>query len=66
MFLQEKFDVSISGNFRLFSNFKLKVILIVLLGDGRWSPWGPYNECSKSCGVGFTTRSGKCTNQNQR
>ena len=30
--------------------------------DGRWTPFGPWSECSATCGGGTKTRSRTCTN----
>ena len=30
--------------------------------DGNWSKYGPYEECSKTCGAGTQSRSRICNN----
>ena len=30
--------------------------------DGGWSDWGPFGECSKSCGTGNKVRNRSCNN----
>ncbi|XP_032221484.2 adhesion G protein-coupled receptor B2 isoform X2 [Nematostella vectensis] len=30
--------------------------------DGRWTEWGDWDPCSKTCGAGFKTRKRTCTN----
>lgn len=30
--------------------------------DGDWTEWGEWTDCTKSCGIGMTSRSRSCTN----
>ena len=40
----------------------LVLILLLSLVDGKWSDFGEYEECSKSCGGGIMRRFRTCTN----
>ena len=37
-------------------------LYILLLVDGKWSTWGDYGECDKTCGEGRMIRKRKCDN----
>lgn len=45
------------GNPNEFGNCILKVHCPI---DGGWGPFGPWSECSRTCGLGNKTRSRKC------
>ena len=33
-----------------------------IVANGEWGCWGPYSECSATCGNGTKTRARKCNN----
>ena len=37
-------------------------IVSFLTADGAWAQWGPWAQCSSSCGLGNQSRTRNCTN----
>ena len=44
--------------FKIFIN----VCTFIFSVDGKWSNWGKWSQCSKTCGQGFKVKSRKCNN----
>lgn len=44
------------------SKFSIKLISTLLVVNGSWCHWSPWNECTKSCGLGSRRRVRECTN----
>lgn len=42
--------------------FKNFFFLFLPSVNGRWSPWGEWCKCSKTCGTGIQTRKRTCSN----
>ena len=47
------------SQFLLISGTKYNILLLVA---GGWSSWGPWGECSDSCGIAYQTRLRNCSN----
>ena len=47
----------------MFSVFQSDNCFVLIFAvNGGYSDWGPYGQCSKTCGGGVKTRSRSCTN----
>ena len=51
--------VLVSLSFYYISGTKYNILLLVA---GGWSSWGPWGECSDSCGIAYQTRLRNCSN----
>ena len=38
------------------------MLLFFFVGDGAWTPWGEWGDCSRSCAGGYRRRGRTCTN----
>ena len=43
-------------------NFSSVFTYDFIVANGEWGCWGPYSECSATCGNGTKTRARKCNN----
>ena len=44
----------------------MKGCTFIFLVDGRWSKWGSWSQCSKTCGQGTKMKSRRCNNPPQK